>query len=265
MSTLIPAEFKDEPSLAGIKDVPSLVKGFVHAQRMVGQDKVVLPRSDWGEKDYNEFYGRLGRPETPDKYGMPSDMQLHESIKVDDAALAAAQQEFHRLGLTAKQGEAMLGYYFKTLNDRVSGMETERTTAQETATAALKTEWGDKYDANLAIAQRALKAFGSEELSQHLVESGLGDDPRMVRLFHKIGSSMGEDQMGRGGEGGGAPLSAEQALSEISKIRAMDAGDEWKRFMGVGDQLPMHKRAELQTRWNELHAKAAALLEAQQK
>ena len=59
----LPEDVAGDPSLADIKDVSSLAKSYVHAQRMVGRDKVSIPQEGAGEDEWNSFYDRLGRPE----------------------------------------------------------------------------------------------------------------------------------------------------------------------------------------------------------
>ena len=39
-------DIRNDPSLASIQDVNGLAKSFIHGQRMVGADKVVIPKDD---------------------------------------------------------------------------------------------------------------------------------------------------------------------------------------------------------------------------
>lgn len=51
---------------------------------------------------------------------------------------------------------------------------------------------GDKYAENVAIASKAIEAFGSPELRTLLNESGLGNHPEMIRFATKAGASISE-------------------------------------------------------------------------
>lgn len=75
---------------------------------------------------------------------------------------------------------------------------------------ALKTEWaetskadkefgGDKLNENLAVAKRAMDAFGTPELSTLLNESGLGNHPEIIRLMVRAGKAISEDGFVPGG------------------------------------------------------------------
>ena len=47
---------KNDPSLADIQDVSGLAKSYIHAQKMVGADKVALPKENASEEELNTFY-----------------------------------------------------------------------------------------------------------------------------------------------------------------------------------------------------------------
>jgi hypothetical protein len=42
----LPEDIRAEPSLANVRDLPGLAKSYVNAQRMIGRDKIVLPKDD---------------------------------------------------------------------------------------------------------------------------------------------------------------------------------------------------------------------------
>lgn len=69
---------------------------------------------------------------------------------------------------------------------------------------AIRNEWadaaqvdkefgGEKLNENLAVAKKALDAFGSPELRALLNESGLGNNPEVIRFMYRAGKAMSED------------------------------------------------------------------------
>lgn len=60
---------------------------------------------------------------------------------------------------------------------------------------------GERFNENLAVAKRALTAFGTPELTQYLDESGLGNHPEMIRLMYRVGKQIGEDHFVNGQKG----------------------------------------------------------------
>jgi hypothetical protein len=54
---------------------------------------------------------------------------------------------------------------------------------------------GANLEASTKIAQRAVERFGSPAIKQLLNESGLGNHPELVRMFHRIGKAVAEDRV----------------------------------------------------------------------
>ena len=59
VSTL-PEELQNEPSLKNFSDAGQLAKSFIHAQRMVGQDKMAAPNNNFTDEDWKETFTKLG-------------------------------------------------------------------------------------------------------------------------------------------------------------------------------------------------------------
>ena len=83
----------------------------------------------------------------------------------------------------------------------------ERQTEQ---VAAIRKDWfeasksdkefgGEKLEQNLGIAKKALDTFGSPELNQLLVSTGLGNHPEVIRMMYRAGKAIGEDTFVSGG------------------------------------------------------------------
>lgn len=60
---------------------------------------------------------------------------------------------------------------------------------------------GDNFDVNLAVANTAVKAFGSPAFRQLLKDSGVGSHPEFIRTFLNIGKSISQDTTVTGGDG----------------------------------------------------------------
>ena len=71
-------ELKADKSLENIKDIESLAKSFVHAQKLVGADKIPVPNKFATEKDWDAVYEKLGRPKNSDgyKFNLPEDQNV---------------------------------------------------------------------------------------------------------------------------------------------------------------------------------------------
>ena len=52
---------------------------------------------------------------------------------------------------------------------------------------------GDKLNENLAVAKKALDSFGTPELRSLLQQSGLGNNPEVIRFMYRAGKAISED------------------------------------------------------------------------
>lgn len=64
---------------------------------------------------------------------------------------------------------------------------------------------GDNFEANIAIARKAIERFGSPELKAYLDQTGLGNFPPLIRAMHQIGLAISDDGFVTGQKGTGAP------------------------------------------------------------
>jgi len=127
----------------------------------------------------------------PEKY----EFKYPEGYQVDDTALTEYSTAFKELGLTNEQAQRLVDMDAK----RSAGSNEAAVAAQakqvETWIGELKNDpqfGGAQFEANVGIANKALGAFGSPELTQFFKESGLGNHPLLVKAFHNIGKQMGE-------------------------------------------------------------------------
>jgi hypothetical protein len=69
---------------------------------------------------------------------------------------------------------------------------------------AIRNEWmqasqvdkefgGDKLNENMAVAKKALDSFGTPELRTLLQQSGLGNNPEVIRFMYRAGKAISED------------------------------------------------------------------------
>lgn len=136
-------------------------------------------------------------PKVPEKY----EFKLPEDHKIDAAAVEAFSEFAKDAGLTQEAAQALM--------DKLApAMQARQTQAVETAKATWATEskadkefGGDAFNENLAVAKKAIDAFGSPELRTLLNESGLGNHPEIIRAFYRAGKSISEDRLVPSGSG----------------------------------------------------------------
>ena len=209
---------KDHPSLKDFKGPEDLAKSWVHAQSMIGKEKIPLPGKNATAQDWEAVFDRLGRPKTADGYKIPEDYlpaELRSPEQVEQFKGVA-----HGLGLLPHQVDGLYKWFADMqvgqLNAQSEGLET----AKGEAESSLRKEWGYAYDQNVLNANKVLAQFCTPEEKAH-IDSRYGNDPAMIRLLANVGKRMSED--GIIGKGVGSYLSPEDALAEIKKIEANPA------------------------------------------
>jgi hypothetical protein len=192
----LPDDLKGNVSLQQFSDVTNLAKSYLHAQSLVGKKGVVVPGEKATDEEWGKFYKDIGVPEA-DKYGV----EAPKESTVDQDFFKGFKEQAHKAGLLPKQAQGLLNWYLGqegTIKEKMEGAQKQRI---EQGLTELKKEWGQGYDKEVAKARAAVKEFGDEKLTKYLNDSGLGNDPMLIRLLAKAGAVLGEDKIR--GDGGG--------------------------------------------------------------
>jgi hypothetical protein len=168
--TALPEDIRGNESLAALKDVGELAKGYLDLNTKIAA----------AEKP----------PEAADKYTvelppLPEGVTSEEAKKTvlaemdkDIATLRAmafenklSQAQFH--GLVVQYGKQLA----ETHKAQIAEYEAE--------TGKLKTEWGKEYDAKVDLAAKTVEKLGGEKWFL--------DHPALVKFFAKLGPKFAED------------------------------------------------------------------------
>lgn len=132
----------------------------------------------------------VGAPETYEAFTLPEDVQLDDGIMSEFSQLAkGANLPQDKAQTLVELGVKMAKGFESSTQQSLDSLKTQFATDL----ANDKTLGGEQLDANIAIAQRAINAYGSDELKTMLDASGLGRHPELVRFFHAVGQTVSED------------------------------------------------------------------------
>lgn len=182
-------EVRADKSLENIKDIESLAKSYVHAQKMVGADKIPVPNKFATEKDWDAVYERLGRPKSADEYKF-------ESQDVDQDGLKSFATAAHKMGLLPNQANEMVKWYQENVAAESNAKNQISEQARTDAISDLKKEYGLAYDQKLKSASAMAKQYVAAEVLDAPMADGskLGDNPAIIKAFATLAEKMGEDQ-----------------------------------------------------------------------
>lgn len=211
----IDESIRSDPSLADIRDINGLAKSYVHAQRMVGRDKVAIPQEGADQLEWDEFYNRLGRPE---QYSFEQP-QLVDGMEYDSGMEDAMKQVMHQAGLTQTQANALYKGYMEYVNNQGQGLAEGREAVRNEWHAELRRDFGRAFNESVDLAQRAAREYGGDEFLGWLDQSGMGDHPMMVKMFAKIGKQMSEGRIADGGGRRDFMMTPDAARQEIARLQ----------------------------------------------
>lgn len=169
------------------KSVDDLAKSYVHLNKLMGK-KI----TDMSPEEINQVYGKLGKPENADGYELPTE-GLEGAILPDMDKWY--KEVAHKHNLTKEQARGIFEEYVQMSQGLVQNQTAQLTQAREEAITALKKEFGTAFENRLEVAKKAVNEFGGDELKTYLNETGLGNDPRLIKAFAKIGAELLEDRM----------------------------------------------------------------------
>ena len=175
----LPEEIRDHPSLQSINDVGNLGLSFVNAQRLIGADKIPLPKNPT-EDDLSNIYSKLGRPDEPSGYAIQADGQILTEGDVNTYTDIA-----HKLGLSKTQANGILDYYRSSIQQTTEAMSKDAQQEKQMIEESLKAEWGANYDAKVNQANRAVADIAGEDLLNMVLEDGtkVGNHPAFIKAF----------------------------------------------------------------------------------
>lgn len=211
----IEEDLRNDPSFSHIKDIQGLAKSYVHAQRMMGADKITLPSKHDDGSELRGILHKLGLPSEKDKY----ELKFEAKEESDKELLNSFKEKAFELGVLPGQAQAL----FEAVHKSVAGIEdksleifnAQRISEQE----ELKKEWGQGYDANINLAIKAIKHLSGEdqELYEYMVSDDLGGDPKFVKLMSKVGHMLKEDNIISDGNNkwGKTPEEAQREIDSV--------------------------------------------------
>lgn len=188
----LPEDLRAEPSLRNFTDHASLAKSYVHAQRMIGAEKIPLPGKSASDDEWRAVFQRLGAPTDPSKYELSANALQKEHIE-------ALRKRGVEAGLTNKQLQAVASLYDETVAAGQQQFREQSEQARFDAERALRQEFGLAFEQKLDRAQKAaINLLGGTEIFDEIqLADGrmLGDHPEIVKMFARLADSIAEDQL----------------------------------------------------------------------
>ena len=230
----LPEDIQNNSLIHNIDSVEGLAKTAIHAQSMVGAEKIAIPGNWANDDDWNGVYTKLGRPESSDGY----DLKNPEGVdNIDNDVKGWYQGLAHEAGLNNRQAQKIYDAYIAKSAEMApenTELSEEQIEIQKGETElTLKKEWGKAFDDKLDAAKGVLAKFAPEGFAETLTKDGmpLGNSPDFIKTMADIGSfinsKVGEDKIV--GDKQTPALTPQDAQKEIAILRGdpKDKGPYW--------------------------------------
>ena len=211
---LIPENFREEKALDNFNNMEDFVKSYLHAQKLVGADKIPVPNKHATEEDWNEVFKRLGAPSSPDDYKYNFKDQEMDSGQVQEFNKTA-----HKLGLLPKQAEGLIKFYNEMNGNIAANQEEAAAQAQLNVETELRKEFGPQFNKRLDQAKRlAVNSLGQDFLENTYLKDGsrLGDNLQVIKAFSDLADKLSEDPIIQGD--GSSYMTAKDIEKEITEL-----------------------------------------------
>ena len=233
----LPEDLRGNPSLKNINDVGSLAKSYVHAQRLIGADKIPLPTNNSTDDDWIKVYDKLGRPADIKDY----DVTMPEMFDGN-----GFRESIHAAGLNQKQAASVAQFIHsqsEAANEKLNAYQEQ---ARLDTEAELRQEYGKTFDDKIKRAQATAKyLLGSKGdpsskdniLGNIRLADGrmLGDHPDIIRMFEAMSHEIAEDDLD--GVTTESAMTPQDAQEEIDTIQADRNGPYWNKHHPEHDKM----------------------------
>lgn len=204
----LPEDQRDNEAFTGFEKIGDFANDYLSMKGNVSdlQGKLdnAIPKLNDNPtaEDTAAYFKAVGRPDDVNGYDIQKP-ELPEGLPYSDEVVGQFKEAAHTLGLTSAQAQGLFKWYMDgTVNAHKADAE-NRSKATTEAETALKTEYGANYDANIVLMKRAVEKFGGEEFKKHMDDTGLGNNPMVIKTFVNIGKAMSEDTLVLGDIGAG--------------------------------------------------------------
>lgn len=242
------AELGDHAALVaskGWKSPADVVKSYAHLERLVGADRIAVPKAG-DDEGFRAAMRKLGAPEEAKGYQLALPKGIPDGWYRQDAA-ESFRALAHKAALTPAQARVLHDGWVGTLMDAEQRQAVATHQAQARLEQDLRAQWSGAYDQKLELARRAARHFG-DATELDALEGAIGS-PALLRLFARIGEHFGEDTLV--GQGGGRfAVSAGEAREEIATLK------HDPDFMAALANDGHLGHADAKAKWRRLHETA---------
>ena len=190
----LPADLKQHESFTPFKTVGDFAKSHLETTKKLSDAEAKLQGSipklkdNATDEEKQVYFGALGRPEKASEY------EFDGEDKNAPEWTSHWKNTFHSLGLTKDQAKQLSGQWNGQLQKMVDSYNEGRKKESAEAETKLRTEMGDKFDANVELAKRMWSKYGEGEFDVAFAQETSSTRAAITRMILKLAALTGEDR-----------------------------------------------------------------------
>lgn len=211
----LPDDLKGHESLSKFDTEEGLAKSYVNLERLLGGDKVPVPKDPEDKEAWDRYYAAGGRPEKPEDYKFERP-QLPDGITYNEDDEKFLRSFAHQNGWNQRQADAAYKTFFEREQQKVAAWQ--KSQADQKAAAERALQLTGNREETLTLAKTTIQQYFDQDAITRIEQAGLGNDPVFIRALAGIGKDLTGHSVlkGRGGE----PVkTVDQIKNDISEFR----------------------------------------------
>jgi hypothetical protein len=212
----LPPEILGDPSLKPFTDVAGLIKSHVAAQKLIGADKIIIPKKEASEDDWKGIFQKLGNPEKLEDYKV----KPPEGVATDDKFFKGFLENAHKAGILPTQAQKIVDFHAGFATDQAKELQAREEQKVTEEVEAFKRTEGKNYSETMLKMKAVVKQFDDDQnsFSELLVsDPKIGNSTKLFKFLSQIGNALKEDHF-RGDAISNLGTTAEEAQAKINTI-----------------------------------------------
>ena len=211
-------ETRNHPSLKKFTSTEELGKSYINLETKIGSKGVIIPKEGAGKEEiqaYHEALGNITDSAKVEIVEIPKDTDSR--IIMTDTTKQGFKDIVSKLNLNPGQAKGLQEWWLDRQVNNLKTYDKETKTSSEVAQKELRSQWGEKYDENLAKAAQFVKVFGGDKALEWF-DKGEGNNPIVLAMLANAAGKISEDILGDKGSGSLTKTPSEAKI-EIQQIR----------------------------------------------
>jgi hypothetical protein len=195
----LPENFRENVNIQKYKSMEDFMNGHVNLVKKIGEKGIERPGADADQSAWDAFYEKVGRPTTADGYSdwkaptyLDADGNENALFELDPEQYKGAREEFHRIGLSDEQAQAVMSLYANTSISQSEAQAVNQQAVMEETVGKLRQDWGDKFDAKMKSMNAIANQLG---IMEDIKSLGLANNYSAIKMLEKLSSQVGEAQI----------------------------------------------------------------------